>query len=200
MIESVVNTRRVVSRPGERDAVFCLIVGNGSTELVRDASNRSSNSVGSGECSPSGSIFTCNSDDDQVAGSEVVRVRLENVLVDDAFNCSSSGGAREVVSVVLVVRALDLDLDSVGLSTTDGAADVDSHGTSDSLGSDSGHDWWVVSEADVEDVRVWVITTATTDSSDSESEVLRVCESVVKGVLEVDAHGGELSVVGSNLR
>ena len=197
MIEVVINTGTVVSRPGERDGVLSLIVGNGGTELVRDTGNVSSNNVGSGECSPSGGVFTCNSDDDQVAGSEVVGVRLENVLVDDAFTSLPSGRAREVISVVLVVRALDLDLDSLGLGSTDGGADVDSHGTSDSLGRDSGHDWWVVSEADVEDVRVWVITTASTDSSDSESEVLRVKVTKVSSVFEVNAHGGELSVVGT---
>lgn len=172
-----------------------LVNDGGFSELVWDAGNRSSNSVGSRECSPSGGVFTCNSDDDEVSGSEVVRVRLESVLVDDAFTGISSLGAGEVVTVVLVVRTLDLNLDALGDGATDGLVDVDSHGTSDSLGSDSGHDWWVFSEADVENVGVRVGSTASTDSSDSESEVLASVDSTVDGAVEVDSHGRELSSV-----
>lgn len=172
-----------------------LVNDGGFSELVWDAGNRSSNGVGSRECSPSGGVFTCNSDDDEVSGSEVVRVRLESVLVDDAFTGITCFGAGEVVTVVLVVRTLDLNLDAFGEGSTDGATDVDSHGTSDGLGSDSGHDWWVFSEADVEDVGVRVGSTASTNSSDSESVVLRAVDSVVSSEVEVDSHGRELSSV-----
>jgi len=172
VIEILSGSRSKVSVPGESDGSGLLVNNGGFSEFVRNAGNRSSNSVGSGECSPSGVVFTCNSDDDQVAGSEVVRVSLEDVLVDDALARVSKGGAREVIGVVLIVRALDLDSDVRWVDGTCGLGNVNSHGTSNSLSGDSGHNWGFVTDADVENVGVGVCTAASTNSFNSESEVL----------------------------
>jgi hypothetical protein len=112
LVRVVCRSRLVVSRPGESDSGTSLFKHFGLSELIRNAGNRCTDSVGTGECSPSGGVLSSNSDDNEVTGSEVVRETLEDVHVDNAFcSClvgsstigSSSCEAIKVFRVVLVV-------------------------------------------------------------------------------------------------
>jgi hypothetical protein len=197
MVESLSSSGSVVSGPAESNRRLSLFDDLRCSKLIRNTGNRSSNGVRSRVCTPSGLVLASNSHDDQMARSEIVGVGLENVHVDNAFLGVALVLAREIISVVLVVAALDLYSDFVRGGASNGRSNVDSDGTANSLSGDSRHNGRVLSQADVKNVGVWVVTTASTNCNNSKSEVLRSDLTVVHGIGEVNSHGWELSVIRS---
>jgi len=197
MIESLSSSGSVVSGPAESNRRLSLFDDLRCAELIWNTGNRSSNSVGSGVCTPSSVVLTSNSYNDQMSRSKVIWVGLENVHVSNTFLGITKTLARKVISVVLVVATLDLYSDFLGGSASNRRSNVDSDGTANSLSGDSRHNGRVLSKADVENVGVRVVTTTSTNCNNSESEVLRSDETTVRGISEVDSHGRELSVIRS---